>query len=154
MFQEKVTQLLNDFLETREDLFLIDLSISETKAIKVVLDGDNGVSVEDCVAASRAIEHQFDRDVVDFSLEVTSAGATAPLKLMRQFKKNRNRTIKLVTVENENYEAELVDATDKEIKLRWKTREPKPVGKGKVTVTKEESIAYNNIKEAKVKLKF
>ena len=154
MFQEKVTQLLNDFLETREDLFLIDLSISETKAIKVVLDGDNGVSVEDCVAASRAIEHQFDRDVVDFSLEVTSAGATAPLKLMRQFKKNRNRTIKLVTVENEKYEAELVDATDKEIKLRWKTREPKPVGKGKVTVTKEESIAYNNIKEAKVKLKF
>ena len=61
MFQEKVTQLLNDFLETRKDLFLIDLSISETKAIKVVLDGDNGVSVEDCVAASRAIEHQFDR---------------------------------------------------------------------------------------------
>ncbi len=154
MFQEKVTQLLNDFLETREDLFLIDLSISETKAIKVVLDGDNGVSVEDCVAASRAIEHQFDRDVVDFSLEVTSAGATAPLTQMRQFKKNKNRTIKLVTVENEKYEAELVDANDEEIKLRWKTREPKPVGKGKVTVTKEESIAYNNIKEAKVKLKF
>ena len=65
MFVEKVSSLLDDFLTGRPDLFLIDFSVSENNAIKVIIDGDKGVSVEDCVAVSRAIEHNLDRDEVD-----------------------------------------------------------------------------------------
>ena len=58
-----------------------------------------------------------------------------------------------VTIDN-NIEGQLVEANEKSIQLKWKTREPKPIGKGKVTVTKEATIALEDIKEAKVKIKF
>ena len=152
MLQEKVEILLNKALDDRKDLFLIDLSVSEGNAIKVVIDGDNGVNVEDCVFVSRAIEHNLDREEEDFSLEVASAGATEPLLSTRQYKKNQGRTLKVSTNEGA-FEGILTQVLPEEIVLEWKTREPKPVGKGKVTVNKQATIAFSDIKEAKVMIK-
>ena len=56
--------------------------------------------------------------------------------------------------ENDKFEADLVSADQNEIKLSWKAREPKPVGKGKVTVQKEVVLPYTDIVEAKVKITF
>ncbi|MDC1534591.1 ribosome assembly cofactor RimP, partial [Polaribacter sp.] len=44
--------------------------------------------------------------------------------------------------------------TDDQIVLKWKAREPKPIGKGKVTVEKTATLLYTEIKEAKVKIVF
>ena len=38
--------------------------------------------------------------------------------------------------------------------IEWKTREPKPIGKGKVTVVKNTALPFENIKQAKVKINF
>lgn len=154
MLQEKVSNLLEKALEERQDLFLIDLSVAENNSIKVVLDGDQGVSVEDCVFISRAIEHNLDREAEDFSLEVTSAGATSPLLNLRQYKKNLGRTLKLVTSSNQTYEGKLAEVQPEALVLEWKAREPKPVGKGKVTVNKQATIAFSDIKEAKVMINY
>ena len=154
MFKKKVEDLLKQGLEEREDLFLISFSIGADNAIKVIVDGDNGVLVEDCMFISRAIEHNLDREEEDFSLEVLSNGAASLLVLPRQYKKNVGRTLEVKTNDNKDYEAELVNASDEVINLKWKAREPKPVGKGKVTVTKEVTVAIKDIKEAKVKIKF
>jgi len=59
-----------------------------------------------------------------------------------------------VKTQNENIEGKLIQATENEICLQWKSREPKPIGKGKVTVQKQADIAYENIVEAKVMIKF
>jgi ribosome maturation factor RimP len=154
MFKNTVQNLLENALEERSDLFLIDFDVLENNAIKIIVDGDNGVKVEDCVFLSRAIEHNLDREKQDFSLEVTSAGATTPLQHMRQYKKHVGRTLAVKTIGGEKYEAAITNAGDNSISLEWKSREPKPVGKGKVTVLKQAEIAYNDIKEAKVKIKF
>lgn len=154
MFKKKVEDLLQNALNEREDLFLIDFTVSNDNAIKVVIDGDDGVLVEDCIYVSRAIEHNIDREEEDFSLEVLSAGAASPLTLPRQYKKHVGRDLEVKTSEGENMEGKLDGVDDEGIVLKWKTREPKPVGKGKVTVTKETKVAFNNIKEAKVKIKF
>ena len=58
----QVEQLLNDFLAEREDLFLIDIKFSVTDHVRVIIDGDNGVTLQDCLDASRAIEFNMDRD--------------------------------------------------------------------------------------------
>jgi ribosome maturation factor RimP len=154
MFKKKVEDLLKDGLEEREDLFLISFSIGADNAIKIVIDGDNGVLVEDCMFISRAIEHNLDREEEDFSLEILSNGAASPLVLPRQYEKNVGRTLEVKTNDNKDYEAELVNINEEGINLKWKAREPKPVGKGKVTVTKEVTVAFKDIKEAKVKIKF
>ncbi|MFD0989335.1 ribosome assembly cofactor RimP [Mariniflexile jejuense] len=153
MFKNTVKDLLETALVERPDLFLIDFSISTDNHINIVIDGDNGVLVEDCMFVSRAIEHNIDREEHDFSLEVMSAGATSPLVNKRQYKKNLKREL-LVRTPSEKLEGVLVKATETEILLEWKVREPKPIGKGKVTVKKQANIAYEDIVEAKVMIKF
>ena len=153
MFKNTVKELLEVGLEEKPNLFLIEFSIATDNTIKVILDGDNGVTVEDCMFISRAIENNLDREELDFSLEVASAGATTPLTHKRQYTKNIGRLLEVKT-KTENIEGTLIQATENEITLQWKSREPKPVGKGKVTVQKQADIAYENIVEAKVMIKF
>jgi len=153
MFKDTVKNLLEKGLEERNDLFLVDLSIAADNTIKIIIDGDQGVAVEDCMFISRAVEHNLDREEQDFSLEVASAGATSPLINKRQYTKNLGRTLDVKT-KSDNIEGKLIEATENEITLQWKSREPKPVGKGKVTVQKQADIAYENIVEAKVMIKF
>jgi ribosome maturation factor RimP len=151
--QKEVEKLLDEALAEKPHLFLIDLSIVGANQIRVTIDGDNGVTVQDCMDVSRAIEHNLDREEEDFSLEVLSAGASEPLTMVRQYKKNVGRSLQLKT-EGETIEGELIKVTDDTITLKWKAREPKPIGKGKVTVQKEATVPYNDIVEAKVMIKF
>lgn len=153
-FKDKVAALLEEALAERPELFLIDLDINASNKIMVTLDGDNGVTLQDCIDVSRAIEHNLDREEEDFSLEVASAGAASPLQQPRQYKKNVGRTVKITTKTGEVMEAELTDATDQAAVLEWTAREPKKIGKGKETVNKKAEVPYTDIKEAVVVIKF
>ena len=152
-FRSQVSELLAQGLSLYPNLFLVDLSINEANKILVTLDGDQGVTLQDCINISRAIEHNLDREVVDFSLEVASAGLSSPLKLVRQYKKNIGRTL-LVKTEDENFEASLENVSDENITLTWTSREPKKIGKGKETVTHVKVLPYEQIKEAIVTITF
>ena len=77
--QKRVSELLEEALEARPELFLIELKVNPDQSIQVTLDGDEGISLQDCMDISRAVEHSLDRDEFNFSLEVGSAGATACL---------------------------------------------------------------------------
>lgn len=154
MFRDSVKKLLEEGLSQREDLFLIDFDVLGDNTIKIVIDGDNGVLVEDCMFISRAIEHNLDREEQDFSLEVLSAGATSPLTNKRQYKKNVGRILSVKTTNNESIEGKLTEVDDEKILLEWKTREPKPIGKGKVTVKKQAELSYDSISKAEVVIKF
>lgn len=154
MLEEKVRGLLDGALQERKDLFLVDLQVSSDQSIKVTIDGDKGVDVEDCMFVSRAIEHQLDREEFDFSLEVTSAGAASPITNNRQFNKNLGREMEVKTIGGEKFEGKLKEIQESGIVLEWKTREPKEVGKGKITVKKQAELAFDDIESAKVILKF
>jgi len=154
MMQDKVKELLDEALEERPSLFLIDLNISPANQIIITLDGDNGVSMQDCVEVSRAIENNLDREKYDYSLEVTTVGATTPITLKRQYPKNLGRKLKVETVDGQKIKARLESVDDEGITLKWKAREPKPIGKGNHTVQKEAVIKYSNIKEAKAVITF
>ncbi|MGB5646796.1 MAG: ribosome assembly cofactor RimP [Muriicola sp.] len=153
MFKDQVKALLDKVLEENPGLFLIDFSVSASNSIKVVIDGDKGVTLEDCMMVSRAIEHNLDREETDFSLEVTSAGATEPLTIPRQYIKNIGRKMEVKTSQT-TLEGTLQSASTDSITLEWKAREPKPVGKGKVTVVKKQVIPFSEIIKANVVLKF
>ena len=152
-FKEKVQQLLAEGLMEKPLVFLIDMTITDAMKIIVTVDGDNGVTLQDCIDISRAIEHNLDREEQDFSLEVASVGVGSPLKLVRQYRKNIGRTL-IVKLATETIEAKLVDANDDFIVLAWEAREPKKIGKGKETVQKRQEIPYEEIKEAIVTVTF
>lgn len=153
-FRNKIEQLLNGFLAQREDLFLIDLKISAADDITVILDGDDGVSLQDCLDASRAIEFNMDREEHDFSLQVMSAGLSEPLSIPRQYAKNIGRDLKLLLNDSSEIEGELAKADDEKVTLILRYRKPKEVGKGKMDVVEEKEIPYSDIKKATVVIKF
>ncbi|MFD0861015.1 ribosome assembly cofactor RimP [Sungkyunkwania multivorans] len=153
MFKERVSQLLEEVLSINEDLFLIDFTIDAGNKINIILDGDKGVTLKNCMDVSRHIEHNLDREAEDFSLEVSSAGVSAPLRHVRQYVKNIGRKLS-VRAAGETIEGKVIAATEDAVTLEWKAREPKPVGKGKVTVTKQQEIAYDDIEEAIVMITF
>lgn len=154
MNQERVKELVKEALEENDDLFLIELSFQSNNKIYIEVDGDNGVNLKECIRISRHVEHNLDREEEDFGLEVTSPDVSNPLKVVRQYKKNVGRILNVVTIDSEKYEGKLTDANEDTIKLEWKAREPKPIGKGKVTVSKSVALKYDKIKEAKVKIIF
>jgi len=153
MKKETVESLVNEAVGENERLFLIDLSFSSDNKIIVIVDGDDGVPLKECIRISRHVEHNLDREEEDFALEVTTPGATSPITNKRQYKKNIGRVLQVKT-DTENFEGILIESNDESISLEWKAREPKPIGKGKVTVVKNATLTYDSIKEAIVKIIF
>ena len=152
-FKDQVLKLLNEGLQEKEYLFLVDLTISDAMKVIVTLDGDGGVVLQDCIDISRSIENNLDREEQDYSLEVASFGVGSPLKLVRQYINNIGRTL-IVDIENQTIEAKLTHATNENITLSWIAREPKKIGKGKETVNKVQEIRYQDIKQAVVTVTF
>ncbi|MFV0531782.1 MAG: ribosome assembly cofactor RimP [Flavobacteriales bacterium] len=152
--KEAVIRLLEDALAENETLFLVDFSISESNKITILIDGDQGIPISECVRVSRFIQKGLDEEERDYSIDVSSPGVDKPLQKIRQYKKNLNRKLKVTTNENAIFEGNLTEVDDEKIKLMWKQRESKPIGKGKHTVERTKEIPYTEIKEAIVQIIF
>lgn len=84
-----------------DTMFIVDISVGPGNAILVIIDSDEGLSIDKCIEMSRHIEHQFDREVEDFSLEVSSPGLTQPFKVLRQYLKNLEKEVEIVTAKGD-----------------------------------------------------
>lgn len=151
--KEHILALAEEHL-TGSNVFVTGIKIGSDKQINLYIDGDNGVTIKDCVALSRAIEGVLDREKEDYALDVSSHGADRPLAYARQYPKHIGRPFEIKLADGTKAEGDLVACNDKEIQLEFTTRENKPVGKGKITVVKQQTIPFDQIKEAKVKLKY
>ena len=107
MDQKKVKKLVDEALAENETLFLIDLNFANDGGIKVIVDGDNGVPLSECIRISRNVEHNLDRESEDFSLEVTTPNITDPISDPRQYNKNIERTLSVKTAD-EQFEGKLI----------------------------------------------
>lgn len=151
--KEHIQQLAHEHLNGT-GVFVTAVKLSADNAIQVFIDGDRGVTINDCVALSRAIESKLDRDKHDFSLDVSSHGATAPLLMPRQYPKHIGRQLEVTLNSGVKAEGTLLAINDEGFTIEYSVRENKPIGKGKITVTKQNEIKYSEIKETKIKLKY
>jgi ribosome maturation factor RimP len=149
-----IEDLLQKAIEEKPHLFVVDFQVSSNSNVSIIIDGDNGVTLQDCIDINRAIENNIDQEAFDFSLEVASSGATTPIKKFRQLNKNIGRTLSITKLDNEKFEAELKGLNNENLVLEWQAREPKKIGKGKETVTKSIEIPYSELKEIIVKITF
>ena len=148
-----IETLLQQTLKEKPSLFLIDLRISSSNVVTIRLDGDEGVTLQDCIDISKSIDSQIDPEAYDFSLEVASCGAESPIKLLRQLPKNINRTFSL-TIDDVKFDAVLKAINGDLLAFEWEAREPKKTGKGKETVAHKKEIRFDTIQEMKVKITF
>ena len=122
MLQNSEIKALAEELITDEALFVVEVTISPANDICVVLDSDASVSVDDCVALSRAMSVHLEEQTDDFSLVVTSAGIGQPLKLLRQYHKLVGRAIEVVLTDGTKILATLVAADDQGITVSYQEK--------------------------------
>ena len=155
MDRKLVKSLLDEVLELNKELFLVLFDINDANHISVIIDGDKGVNVSECMRISRNIENNLDREEEDFSLEVSSFDISHSLTIPRQYMKNIGRKLKVKTITDDKYEGTLLSLSDdNNFVLQWKERVPKTLGKGKMTVEKQQEINISDVKEAKVVIIF
>lgn len=134
------------------DLFLVEVKIKPIDNVKVFLDADHGLPIEKCIQINRALYKRIDEDGLfnegEFSLEVSSPGLGEPLKLHRQYVKNKGRDIEVSLSDNTVKFGKLVDVTDQGIVLEYRE------GKGKKSVFNRVDILFKDIKQSKVQIKF
>ena len=64
------------------------------------------------------------------------------------------RKLEVISKDGLKFEGELTHVKEDSIVLQWNQREPKPIGKGKVTVTKNKTLMFDEISQTKVMIKF
>jgi len=91
------------------EIFDIELLGKGKLLLRVVLDKEGGVTLDDCERFSRSFGALLDVENPvpgSFTLEVSSPGMDRPLKNMNDFEKNRGKLARIVTAEkicNQNF---------------------------------------------------
>jgi len=154
--KQLVRTLAEERIQERDDkLFIVELTISSSFVIRLELDKTEGnVSIEDCMSVSRNIEHNLDREEVDFELHVSSAGLDKPLRVHAQYVKNIGRGLDVKLKNKEKTTGTLVAVSEHGIVLERSEKQQIEGKKKKELVVITESIAFSDISEARIVITF
>lgn len=150
--EERVRELIEEKIADREDLFIVSIRMLKSAVLEILLDGDQGIAIADCVAVSRHVGfHLEEENTIEnaYRLEVSSPGLDSPLILLRQYEKNIGRDIRVKLDNSDKHEGKLLSATEDLVTLEVKVKE-----KGKKAEVKEVVFPMNQIKETKVLISF
>ncbi|MDR2085611.1 MAG: ribosome assembly cofactor RimP [Dysgonamonadaceae bacterium] len=148
-----VEDIVNNFLKDSEN-YLAGIEVKPDNTIVVEIDNDRAVSIDDCIALSRFIESQLDRNIEDYELEVGSSGISQPFQLLRQYKKNTGKEVETLLKNGKKYTGLLKEADENHFILTVE-KQIKPEGaKRKITVEEDMCFTYNEIKYTKNIIRF
>ncbi len=150
-------QTIIDLIESHfegTDKFIVDIKVLAGNKIEVYIDAPKHIVIADCVALSRFIEENLDREKEDYELQVSSPGATESFKVLAQYKKYIGTKVSVKTIEGLKHEGILMSANENEFVIEETRREKKAVGKGNHTVTENITLTYKQTKETKSVLPF
>ena len=149
---EEIRRLAGTCIED-ESQFIVDVKLSSRKGPKkllVIVDGDRGVSIDDCAAISRRLSKALDEAGMledQYMLEVSTPGVDQPLTLVRQYQKHIGRRLK-VTASGTSHEGLLEALNSDGIVLSGS------LGKGKTAEAWRKEIPFSGIEKAFVLVSF
>jgi ribosome maturation factor RimP len=108
-------------------IFLVDVRLSSTGRITVLIDRPDGVTIDDCVMLSRQISNDLGEEGGDFELNVSSPGLDMPLVVPEQFRKNEGRMVEVITHEGDRLKGVMMNVTHGGFDLKSETRIKKEV---------------------------
>jgi ribosome maturation factor RimP len=134
------------------DAFIVEVRLLPKNRVVILLDGDQGISIDQCAQVSRYVGNTLEEeDLIDkaYTLEVSSPGIDHPLKFNRQYKKNIGRTLSVKMKDGKIREGKLISVNDLEIEVDEIIKE-----KGKKPRIEKAIISFDDILEAKVIISF
>jgi len=150
--EDRVRALVEEKIAERPDLFVVRVKMHANGLLEILLDGDQGVAIEDCAQVSRHVGfHLEEENLVDraYRIEVSSPGLDTPLLLPRQYLKNLGRNVSVKTAAGKTREGRLAGVSESVIVIEEKTKE-----KGEKAVVHSREIPFGNIMETKVLISF
>ncbi|TWI97069.1 ribosome maturation factor RimP [Mucilaginibacter frigoritolerans] len=150
--EKRVKELVAEKIADKPNLFLVDVKMHSNGKLVILVDGDNGIGIDDCVAISRHVGfHLEEENVIEtaYNLEVSSPGLDAPLTFLRQYVKNIGRNLAIKMADGTKREGKLSSITEDAIVIEEKVKE-----KGKKAELVESVIPINQITETKVLISF
>ena len=91
------------------------------RVLRVAVDKDGGVTLDDVADATRAVSAVLDESDVmgemPYTLEVTSRGVDRPLTLPRHWRRNADRLVKVTLVEGETLTGRITTCDDTTVTL-------------------------------------
>ncbi len=150
--EKRVTELVEEKISDRPELFLVEVKMLPNQKLIIHVDGDEGISIQDCAAISRHVGFYLEEENTiekAYNLEVSSPGVGEPLRLKRQYVKNIGRELSVKLNGGEIKEGELLSVDENSITIAAKVKE-----KGKKVQLAETSIGFDNITETKVLISF
>lgn len=150
--EKRVKELVEEKISDRPELFLVEVKMLPNNKLIIHVDGDEGITIQDCAAISRHVGfHLEEENAIEkaYNLEVSSPGIGEPLKLKRQYEKNIGREVSIKQVGGEVKEGKLLSVTEEGIVIAAKVKE-----KGKKVQLAETAVDFNNIIETKVLISF
>ncbi|MEO6220524.1 MAG: ribosome assembly cofactor RimP [Ginsengibacter sp.] len=149
---KKIRDFLDKNLTQSETDFLVDVKINQGNNIIVLLDADDGITIQKCSQVNKVLYKYIEETEFfpggNFSLEVSSPGIDEPLKLHRQYKKNIGRNVQVLINDGTSEEGKLIEVNDNEIIIEQKE------GKGSKLISNLKTISFNQIKHTKVLITF
>lgn len=138
------------------DAFLVDVKITPDNIITVEIDSPTGVDIDTCVAITRNIEQEFDRDKEDYELEVGSAGITSPFKVKQQYYKNIGNEVEVLTRDGRKLCGTLTEYSDDtdSFTIEIPTKVKVPGKKKPEIVNQPATFAVADVKSVKYNIKF
>ncbi|CAI8449324.1 MAG: Ribosome maturation factor RimP [Cryomorphaceae bacterium] len=126
--------------------FLVDVELKPNNVIVAYVDADEGLNIDQIKMINRMIEGEFDREVEDFNLTVSSPDLNLPLRIFRQYQKNVGRFLK-VKYNDQEVEGQLLEADPEFLVLSVPQKK-------KSAPNIELKINFSEITEAKVAIRF
>ena len=150
---KKITEAAERHLEGT-DMFVVECTSTPGNEIELTIDSDTSVGIDACVALSRAVEADLDRDAEDFSLTVASAGIGSELRTLRQYRKLVGRPVEVLLTNGVKILAHLNEATDEGVTLSYEEKQAVEGRKRKQSVKVTRSYPFAQIKYTKEGLDF
>lgn len=150
-------QALTEFVESRlagTDCFLVEVRVTPANEIAVEVDSPEGVDIDFCCDLSRQIEQAFPRDEEDYSLEVGSAGLTAPFKVLGQYLKNVGGRVEVLTADGRKLKGTLDEADETGFTIGVETKVKEPGMKRPEIRTVQHRFAFAEAKRVNALLEF
>ena len=150
--EKRVTQLVEEKIADRSDLFLVSVKMHSSGKLTILVDGDKGIGIADCAAISRHVGfHLEEENIIEnaYNLEVSSPGIDAPLVLPRQYVKNVGRQLVIKMADGSKKEGRLTGMTEDAVLIEEIKKE-----KGKKAETIESAVPLAQITETKVLISF
>lgn len=150
--EKRVKELVEEKIADRPELFLVDVKMLPNNKLIIQVDGDEGISIQDCAAISRHVGfHLEEENVIEkaYNLEVSSPGVGEALKLKRQYHKNIGRDLGIKLSDGNKKEGKLLSVAENSLVIEEKVKE-----KGKKVQLVETALELDNITEVKVLISF